>query len=31
MVGFIGLVGGGLDEPGAKDRFATRLREAGFE
>jgi urease beta subunit len=31
MVGFNGLVDGGLDEPGAKDRFAKKLREAGFE
>jgi urease beta subunit len=31
MVGFNGLVDGGLDEPGAKERFAKRLGEAGFE
>jgi urease beta subunit len=31
MVGFNGLVDGGLDETGARDRFASRLREAGFE
>jgi urease beta subunit len=31
MVGFNGLVGGGLDDPGAKERFAARLREANFQ
>ena len=31
MVGFNGLVGGGLDDAGAKERFAARLREANFQ
>jgi urease beta subunit len=31
MVAFHGFVGGSLDEPGAKDRFAARLKEAGFD
>ena len=31
MVAFNGLVGGGLDEPGARDRFADALRAARFE
>jgi urease beta subunit len=28
---FNGLAGGSLDEPGARERFAAALREAGFE
>jgi urease beta subunit len=31
MVAFHGFVGGSLDEHGAKDRFAARLTEAGFD
>ncbi len=31
MVAFNGLVVGGLDEAGARDRFAARLRAAGFD
>jgi len=31
MVAFQGFVGGSLDEAGAKDRFAARLTEAGFD
>ena len=31
MVAFNGLVGGSLDEPGARERFAEALRAAGFE
>jgi urease beta subunit len=31
MIAFNGLVGGGLDEPGARDRFAAALKAAGFE
>jgi urease beta subunit len=31
MVAFHGLVGGGLDEAGARERFATALQAAGFE
>jgi len=31
MVAFNGLVEGGLDEPGARERFAARLRAAGFD
>jgi urease beta subunit len=31
LIAFNGLVGGGLDEPGAKDRFAAALKRAGFE
>ena len=30
-VAFQGFGGGSLDEPGAKDRFAASLKEAGFE
>ena len=31
IVGFNGLAGGSLDEPGARDRFAAALKAAGFE
>jgi urease beta subunit len=31
MVAFQGFVGGSLDEAGVKDRFAARLKEAGFD
>jgi urease beta subunit len=31
VVGFQGFAGGSLDEPGARDRFAARLRAAGFD
>jgi urease beta subunit len=31
IVAFQGLAGGSLDEAGAKDRFADRLKEAGFD
>jgi hypothetical protein len=31
MVAFNGLVDGGLDEPGARDRFAAALAARGFE
>ncbi len=31
MVAFNGLVAGSLDEPRARDRFADRLRAAGFD
>jgi urease beta subunit len=31
MVAFQGFAGGSLDEVGAKDRFAARLKEAGFD
>jgi urease beta subunit len=31
MVAFNGLAGGGLDEPGARERFEAALRAAGFE
>ena len=31
MVAFNGLVDGGLDEPGARDRFAAALEARGFD
>jgi urease beta subunit len=31
IVAFQGFVGGSLDEPGAKDRFAAKLKAAGFD
>ena len=31
IVGFNGLAGGSLDEPGARDRFAAALKAGGFE
>jgi urease beta subunit len=31
IVAFQGFAGGSLDEAGAKDRFAVRLKEAGFD
>jgi urease beta subunit len=31
IVAFQGFVGGSLDEAGAKERFAARLKEAGFD
>jgi urease beta subunit len=31
MVAFHGFAGGSLDEPGAKERFAARLRAARFD
>jgi len=31
IVAFQGFAGGSLDEPGAKDRFAAKLKEAGFD
>jgi urease beta subunit len=31
MVAFQGFAGGSLDEAGAKDRFAAKLKEAGFD
>jgi urease beta subunit len=31
MVGFNGLAGRSLDEPGARDRFAAALKAAGLE
>jgi urease beta subunit len=31
IVAFNGLVGGSLDEPGARERFAEALKAAGFE
>jgi urease beta subunit len=31
VVAFQGFAGGSLDEPGARDRFAARLRAAGFD
>jgi urease beta subunit len=31
MVAFHGFVAGGLDEAGARERFATRLQAAGFD
>jgi urease beta subunit len=31
MVAFNGLVDGGLDEPGARDRFAAALKARGFD
>ena len=31
IVAFQGFASGSLDEAGAKDKFAVRLREGGFE
>ena len=31
IVAFHGLAGGSLDEEGAKDRFAAKLKQAGFD
>jgi urease beta subunit len=31
IVAFQGFVGGSLDKAGARDRFAARLRQAGFD
>jgi urease beta subunit len=31
LVAFHGFAGGSLDEPGAKERFASRLKAAGFD
>ena len=31
IVAFQGFVGGSLDAPGAKDRFAAKLKAAGFD